>query len=83
MKILTKVLIVISLLLIGCTNSEDAYRALRAQGFTDIHITGYDRFACSDDDFYHTGFIAINVNGIAVSGTVCSGMFLKNATIRY
>jgi len=85
MKNLTKVLIAISLVLViqGCTNKGDAERALSAQGFTNIKITGYNFFACSEDDFYHTGFTAINTKGKKVNGTVCSGILFKNATIRY
>jgi len=70
-------------LLTGCTNKEDADRALRAQGFTNIQETGYDFMACSENDFYHTGFTATNSNGKRVSGTVCSGVLFKSATIRY
>ena len=75
--------ILLAFLLIGCTNEIDAHRALHAQGFTNIKITGYDLYACSEDDFYHTGFVATNSNGYAVTGTVCSGLLFKNATIRY
>jgi hypothetical protein len=67
----------------GCTNRKDAERALTAQGFKNITYTGYDFFGCSEDDFYHTGFKAKNTEGIPVSGTVCSGLFFKNATIRF
>ena len=70
-------------LLTGCTNRDDADRALQAQGFTNIQETGYDFMACSEDDFYHTGFTATNSNGKRVSGTVCSGVLFKSATIRY
>ena len=35
-------IMVMGLVLVGCTNKEDAYRALNSQGFADIHITGYD-----------------------------------------
>ena len=74
---------VLALLLSGCTNKDDADRALSAQGFTNIQETGYDFFACSQDDFYHTGFKATNTNGKIVTGTVCSGLLFKSATIRY
>ena len=67
----------------GCTNSSDAHRALENSGYTDVQITGYDFFACSGDDFFHTGFTAKNLNGVEVQGTVCSGLLFKNATIRF
>jgi hypothetical protein len=71
------------LILTGCTSQQDAERALNAQGFTNVKITGYNMFDCSEDDFYHTGFTAKNAQGNLVSGTVCSGMVFKSATIRY
>lgn len=79
-----KFLILLAVLIaVGCTSRKDAERALTSQGFTNIRVTGYDWFACSEDDFYHTGFIAVNTSGKEVTGTVCSGLFFKNATIRY
>lgn len=66
----------------ACTNRNDAEKALRAEGYTNIQITGYDFFACGKDDFYHTGFKAINREGKTVEGTVCSGI-LKKSTVRY
>ena len=73
----------VSACLSGCTNKNDAERALKAAGYTDIHIDGYAWFACSDDDFYHTKFTANNPVGQKVHGVVCSGLLLKNATIRF
>ena len=70
-------------LLASCSNSNDAYKALTSMGFSDIRITGYKFWACSEDDFYHTGFVAKNAQGFEVSGTVCSGMFFKNSTVRF
>ena len=40
-------------LLAGCYSSNDARKALQAEGFTDIQITGHAWFACSEDDFYN------------------------------
>lgn len=68
--------------LIGCTQPEEARKILEAQGLTNITITGYNAFACSEDDNYSTGFEATSVNGTRVKGTVCKGM-LKGATVRY
>jgi hypothetical protein len=71
------------LTLAACTSSSDAVNALQDAGFTDIQLTGYSWFACSKDDFYHTGFIAKNPQGKTIKGTVCSGFLFKNSTIRF
>lgn len=76
-------LAVLALSLTACSNSNDARKALEAQGFTDIETTGWSAFACSEDDFYSTGFVATNPQGKRVKGTVCSGFLFKNATIRW
>ncbi|QRE00163.1 hypothetical protein [Burkholderia phage BCSR5] len=68
--------------LTGCTDSSKAKQTLEAAGYTDIQITGYDVFACSKDDTFHTGFTARNPRGQFVEGTVCSAWF-KGATIRF
>lgn len=81
MKTIIAVLLVA--LVAGCTSSEDAMRALSAQGFTDVRLTGYKWFACGEGDFYHTGFIATSPTGREVSGVVCSGLLFKNATVRF
>ncbi len=67
----------------ACTSKPDAVRALTAQGFTDISITGHKFFACGEDDFYSTGFVARNSQGKQVNGVVCSGLLFKSATIRF
>jgi len=67
----------------GCTSQSDAERALKSTGHTDIQMTGYNFLACSEDDFYHTGFSAENREGRIVTGTVCSGLIFKSATVRY
>lgn len=76
-------LLIAALLLAGCTSENDAMRALQADGYKDIRLTGYDWFACSKDDTFHTGFTATNRDGKKVSGVVCSGLIFKSATIRY
>lgn len=76
-------LLTMCLFFIGCTNKEDANRALSNEGFSDVLITGYSFFACNRYDFYHTGFTAKNKDGKEVSGVVCSGLLFKNATIRW
>lgn len=68
---------------VGITNPKDAYNALDNMGYKNIEMTGYNFFACSKDDWYHTGFKAINQNGKIVTGTVCSGLLFKNSTVRF
>ncbi|MCK5538635.1 MAG: hypothetical protein KAI79_17560 [Bacteroidales bacterium] len=72
-----------AILMTGCTSQSDAERALQAEGYENIQMTGYSIFSCSEDDFYRTGFSAVNQKGRVVTGTVCSGLLFKSATIRY
>ena len=51
-------------------------------GFTDIKIEGYSFTGCSQDDVYHTEFIATGQSGNKVKGVVCGG-WLKGSTIRF
>ncbi len=87
MKFLTHLTILVICILpfaiTGGVSETDAKRALSSQGFTDVKITGYQFFDCSQDDFYHTGFTAKNTRGESIEGTVCSGIFFKNSTIRF
>lgn len=76
-------LLFVGLVFTGCTSKHDAEKALNAEGMTNIEVTGYNWFACSKDDFYHTGFKATNALGKPVEGTVCSGLLFKGSTIRY
>ena len=62
-------------------DAEGATRVLKANGFTDIKITGYKWFN-GTKDYYNTGFEATGVNGARVSGNVSRGIFLKGSTIR-
>jgi len=66
----------------ACTRDESASKLLEIQGHTDIEITGYEFFSCSEDDAFKTGFRAKTATGAAVKGTVCEGWF-KGKTIRY
>jgi len=66
----------------GCTNAPTATRILEDQGYADIHMTGYRFFACSDDDWYHSGFEAVTSSGKHVTGVVCQGLLFKASTIR-
>lgn len=68
--------------LAGCTDSKNAERVLESAGYSDIQITGYSFFACSKDDTQSTGFKAKGPSGKPVSGAVCSGIVIKNSTIR-
>lgn len=65
----------------GCSSSNDATKALDAAGYTNIQITGWRMFGCSDDDSFSTGFTALGPNGKYASGVVCSAWF-KGSTIR-
>lgn len=74
---------IIAICLSGCVNKDDADRALKNQGFTNVKVTGYNFFTCGKGDFYHTGFTAVNPQGNTVEGTVCSGLLFKGATVRW
>ena len=50
------------------------------EGYEDIAITGYEPWACSEDDDYHTGFTATK-NGIPIKGVICYGPW-KGSTLR-
>ena len=76
------VLIALSIILFsGCTDKENAEKFLKKEGYTDITITGYSFFECSKDASLSTGFVA-KKNGKVIEGTVCTGMLLKNHTIK-
>lgn len=70
-------------LLASCYSGTDARKALEAQGFTNIEITGHAWFACSKSDTFATSFNATNPQGKRVSGAACSGLLFKNTTIRW
>lgn len=63
-------------------DAEGATRTLEANGFTNIHITGYKWFN-GTEDFYNTGFEATGPNGIRISGNVSKGLLFKGSTIRF
>ena len=83
MKILMIVLFVllVSLTAVACTSESDAQRALKGAGYTDVIMTGYKVFGCSEDDTFHSGFKAKGPTGQPVTGVVCSGI-LKGSTVR-
>jgi hypothetical protein len=74
--------LVAALALSACTDTKGAQDALEDAGYTQIKITGYQFFACSQDDTYATGFEATSSAGHRVSGVVCAGFLFKGATIR-
>lgn len=80
---MNKLLILAILVLSACTDQRGAQNALDDMGMKNIVTGGYDWFSCSKDDFYHTHFTADNANGKQVSGTVCSGIWFKNSTVRF
>lgn len=78
----TPVALLFVALLTACSDSEGTKRALEAQGFDKIEVTGYRFFGCSgNQDVYHTGFEACR-GAKCITGVVCSGL-LKGGTIRY
>lgn len=74
-------IIAAALLSAGCTDGAAAKRALEAQGFTEIEITGIALLSCDERDSFRTGFKAKSITGVHATGAVCSG-FLKGNTIR-
>ena len=74
-------LFVALLMVSACTDDDRTLRVLREQGYTDIKVTGYAAFMCSDSDTFSTGFTAKTASGAPVRGAVCSG-WLKGATVR-
>lgn len=77
-----KYILILCLLVSACTDEPTATRILANDGYTNIKFTGYNWLACGQDDFYSTGFIATK-NNHQIIGTVCSGLLLKSATIRF
>ena len=75
-------LLVFCFTIVGCTRPDSARELLTKEGYTDIEITGYAWFACSEDDKFQTGFRA-RKNGQVIEGAICEGLILKNKTIRY
>lgn len=76
-----KLLLVIALFAIGCTDGAAARSALEDDGYTDIELTGYSFFGCGDDDTFHDGFRARRGDRV-VEGVVCCG-WLKDCTVRH
>ena len=75
-------IITAAMILVACTDSDEAVNVLEGMGFTDVETTGYRYFGCSEDDTFHTGFTATSPSGKEVSGVVCGDWF-KGATVRF
>ena len=63
-------------------NPSTATQALEAQGLTNVQIEGYSWLGCGKEDTFASNFSATGVNGAAVTGQVCQGLF-KGTTVRY
>lgn len=77
-------ILLLAFVFVHCYPASDQDRAsavLEAEGYTEIHMTGWDYWGCGEDDFYTDGFIATSVNGSRVDGVVCCGLF-KSCTVR-
>ena len=70
------------ILLSSCSGASASEILLEEQGYTNVEITGFNLFACSEDDMYRYNFTATNPNGKQVKGVVCSAP-LKGSTIRF
>ena len=70
------------ILLSSCFGASASEILLEEQGYTNVEITGFNLFACSEDDMYRYNFTATNPNGKQVKGVVCSAP-LKGSTIRF
>lgn len=75
------ILILLVAVAIGCTNPSQAREVLADEGYTDIEMTGYRFFGCSDDDEVRDGFRARR-DGRVVEGVVCCGLLFKDCTVR-
>lgn len=73
-----------SIYLYGLKFQQEEARAkeiLASQGYSNIVMTGYSFFGCSEDDTFANGFTATAPSGATVTGVVCSGI-LKGSTVR-
>lgn len=64
------------------TDARGTIKVLQDEGYTDIEVTGWRPLMKGKDDFYSTGFSAVNKNGVRVTGAVTGGPF-KGRTIRF
>ena len=75
-------IVALCFLLASCDGKTTSTTILEEQGYTNVEITGYNLFACSQDDMYRLNFTAISPNKTPVRGVVCSAP-LKGYTIRF
>lgn len=79
---MNKILLIVAVLLVSCTNKKGAEKALKDSGYHIISVGSYGWFNCSEDDFYATNFKAYSPDSSSiVTGCVCEGIF-KGKTIR-
>jgi hypothetical protein len=75
-----------ALILSGCLSAEEqdsrAKEVIEANGFRNIRMTGYDWYACGEDDDYSRGFEADGANDTRVTGVACAGAGGKGWTVR-
>lgn len=64
------------------TDPAKQVAAVEAYGFTNVEMKGWAWFACSEDDDLKYAFTARDARGRPVQGALCSGWFLKGATVR-
>lgn len=79
--IATVVIVLVLFLAKGCTNEQGTTETLKASGYTNITLTGWDGFTCGDDNTC-TGFVAFGPTGQRVRGAVGCGWVLKGCTVR-
>lgn len=65
-----KLLLLLALLLVSCTDPEGTTELLESKGYTNIQITGYKPFSCWKNEIA-TGFIATNKDNEIDTGCVC------------
>ncbi len=56
-------------------------RAVREYGFSDVHVTGFALFGCSEQDIYREHWTGRNRAGQPVAGVICGGV-TKGWTVR-
>lgn len=79
------ILCTLALTVAGCTSEADFQKGkaqLEAQGYTNVHNTGWKNFCCGEDDTFSEGFTATDRFGNQVTGCFCSGAW-KGVTIRF
>lgn len=81
MRTLIAIVLALAIVTSSCTNDNGARKALEAQGFSNIQLTGWAAAMCGEDDTC-TGFVATGPTGRRVEGAVGCGYWFKGCTIR-